>query len=831
MAKEEGKKRTIPCILACIVIAIIACVALAGIAGAGYWLFQSGEFEFLSDYFSEVDFPSIPENITISSNFNMSPEKPLSAGEEIVIGKNDERLAIPETALDSDVNAVLHTSAPDAKLEKILQEVFKSEANLYQVLADGENDGTGPAIITAPVNGKQAYLLEIIDGEYYSLTNLEPDGGELSFQVPIASASKDEGDDSLKFDGSYQFALIQSIEKITLNTPGSHHLAKSTLQPDPRSCGFESFTSMKGELPLNFCRQNVEGTIKVNVPSAYGKKANIEKVDHVVDVIEKIMNVYENKGFAAAQLKKAGNRVHVVVKSGSGDPYYSPSNGTVYIPDDSVASGGTGLEWELAHELAHWVQDYNYNFTSAYWANLTGSSSYRTWWLEVSAENMVFLFDPAAIEHNLTYYGMTTVATHNTPFQYSPNLWNDQLYNHAQLVKVFMCENSAVCPISESGFVEAINTGAFPYNGENAVNQVSENLEEYARYLLGESPRNANSHITIMPAVKTGSGYGEYIGSTIKQGISELKITGYEPQMVISGEQGSQIINVKAEIQHGGVYPLVVNVGSNTNLERMPLQVRVSASAPFYYRIGDGDIQYNDGSKDMVLGVVHAVWGAEKIRIVAVAPDEDVTFNAEIRDVDFSGVWTLNRGEKLSVSNITCGRELKKWEAELSVNFSLPLVLQMGDFTTGNSSSELNWVANQERWEAYSAGKDPSLSTLDVMPSKASALITPSEVLMSLEYQEKESPPYEYDDDLDAVIWDQVVGSHTYDIVFKKIEFLNPKNPGEPSWKLSEGTTTCSIDVTVVTMQFGPDGTLQLPKTTDACSGTMSFDVEVLITQ
>ncbi len=831
MAENERKKNNLPCVLACVVVAIIACVSIAGVVGGGYWLYQSGELEFLSDHFSEVDLPSLPKDISTSSNFDIPPEKPLSAGEEIVIGKSDERLAIPETALESDVNAVLHTSAPDANLENILNEVFKSEAKLYQVLAEGENDGTGSAVITAPVNGEQAYLLEIIDGEYYSLTELETDGGDLSFQVPITSASKDEGDDSLKFDGGYQFALIQSPEKITLNTPGGLHLAKAVQQSDPRSCGFESFTSVTGELPLNFCRQNLKGTIKVNVPSAYGKNANIEKVDHVVDVIEKIMNVYENKGFAAAQLKKSKNRVHVVVKSGSGDPYYSPSNGTVYIPDDSVTSGGTGLEWELAHELAHWVQDYNYNFTSAYWANLTGSSSYRTWWLEVSAENMVFLYDPAAIEHNLTYYGMTTVSSHDTPFQYSPNLWNDQLYNHAQLVKVFMCENPAVCPISESGFAEAINHGTFPYNDENAVNKVSVNLEEYARYLLGMSPQNANSHIPIMPAVKTGSGYGEFVESFVKQGISELRITGYEPQIVKSGEQGSQIIHVKADIQHGGVYPLVVNVGSNADLERLPLQVRVSASAPFYYRIGDGDIQYSDGSKDMILGVVHPVWGTKKIRIVAIAPDEDVTFNAEIRDVDFSGVWTLNRGEKPSVSNITCDKDSKEWVAEFAVVNSLPLVLRMGDFVVGNSSNELNWSPNQERWEAYSAGKDPSLSTLDVMPSKALAVINPNEIMMSLEYQEKESPPYEFSDAVDAVLWDQVVGTYTYDTVFKKIEYLNPKNPGEPSWMLSEGTTTCNIDVSVVVMQFGPDGELQFPKTTTACSGTMSFDVEVFITQ
>ena len=228
--------------------------------------------------------------------------------------------------------------------------------------------------------------------------------------------------------------------------------------------------------------------------------------------------------FLAAQLvNKSESRVNVQYLKGTGDPYYSPSNSTIYIPEDSAAEIIETLSWELAHELAHWVQDYSYNFTRAYWGNVAGTSPIGKWWLEVSAENMVFLFDPAAVENNLTYYGMTTVSTHNTPFQYSPNLWNDQLYNHAQLVKVFMCENSAVCPISESGFIEAINQGAFPYEGEAAVNQITENLAEYARYLLGKPPQSANAAIPIMNAVKSGRGYGEFIESSLRTALEKLK--------------------------------------------------------------------------------------------------------------------------------------------------------------------------------------------------------------------------------------------------------------------------------------------------------------------
>ena len=454
--------------------------------------------------------------------------------------------------------------------------------------------------------------MEIIDGEFISLTELDAADGNINFQVPIGSASMDEGDKSMQFNGNYLFAIIQGPKAATLDRTDNLYMMAANQQKDARNCGMPSGYS-------NLCRQNTPGTIKVSFNLVNTPKFTNEKADQIVDLIEKIMGEYGNKGFSAAQLvNKSESRVNVVIKKGNGDPCYSPSNSTIYIPEDSAEEINETLSRELAHELAHWVQDYTYNFTRAYWGNLAGTSTYRKWWLEVSAENMVFLFDPAAVENNLTYYGTTTVSTHNTPFQYSPNLWNDQLYNHAQLVKVFMCENSAVCPISESGFIEAINLGAFPYEGEAAVNQITENLAEYARYLLGKSPQSANAAIPIMNAVKSGRGYGEFIKSSFKNGVGEIKKSGYDPQMVTAGDPGSQIINIDAEIQAGGVYPLAIQTGINPELEKIPLQVKVFAGSPFYYRLGDGDILYSDGTKDMMLGLVHPVWG---VRIIPAGCD------------------------------------------------------------------------------------------------------------------------------------------------------------------------------------------------------------------
>jgi hypothetical protein len=829
MTKKEGKIPAIPRI-PFVLTAVIICFVLVFITLGCRISFNMGDSNSSSEGLSGSDVSAAPES-SKPSNFEDAAVKSITAGEEIVINAEEARLSIPETALESGVSAAVHTSDLAPELEEVLTEAFEKQVSLYQVIADGENDGTGPAVITAPVDGKQAFLLEIIDGEYYSLTQLEAVDGKIAFQVPIGSVFTDEGDDSLQFGGSYQFTILPGAVKTGMLVPASSHLAKASQQADPRNCGLDSIVTQAGRVVMNFCRQNTKGTIKVNVPSAYGSNATMDNVDKIVDIIEQIMDSYSAKGFTAAQLEKSKSRVQVVVKSGSGDPYYSPSNSTVYIPDDSISKMDANLSWELAHELAHWVQDHSYNFTRAYWGKAFGTSPFRTWWLEVSAENMVFLFDQAALEHNLTYYGMTTVSTKNTPFQYSPNQWNDQLYNHAQLVKVFMCDDGSVCPISESGFVEAINRGAFPYEDEKAVKLVSDNLEDYAYYLLGKSSQNANTGIHLSGAVTGGSGYGEYIEPAFKGGVGEFKKSGYDPQMVTSGDAGSQIVNVNAVLQKSSVYPLLITSGINPDADKLPLQVKVFAGAPFYYRIGDGDVQYSDGGQDMILGLVHPDWGAQKIRIVAVAPEKEDTFKAEIRTVDFGGTWQLSRAEGTPASNISCDKKSRNWVAEYLATSAFPLVILMGDFSAGSSYNELIWSPNQERWDAYSARYDPTISTLDVLHSQGTALIAPGEVLLNMEYQEEESPPYKYDSgEGDAISWDQGVGSYILQASFKKVQFLFPQNPGDPAWKLTDGTANVNVSLTIVTMQFGPSGQLDFPKETYSCEGTITFDAEVTVT-
>ena len=160
--------------------------------------------------------------------------------------------------------------------------------------------------------------------------------------------------------------------------------------------------------------------------------------------------------------------------------------------------------------------------------------------------------------------------------------------------------------------------------------------------------------------------------------------------MVTAGDPGSQIINIDAEIQAGGVYPLVIQTGINPELEKIPLQVKVFAGTPFYYRLGDGDMLYSDGTKDMMLGLVHPVWGVKNIRLVAIANEGEATFKAEIRSIDFSGTWSINIFKDSTVKNISCDESNRVWVAEYAALSMPALVLRMGDFYPNSSFSDLD---------------------------------------------------------------------------------------------------------------------------------------------
>ena len=103
--------------------------------------------------------------------------------------------------------------------------------------------------------------------------------------------------------------------------------------------------------------------------------------------------------------------------------------------------------------------------------------------------------------------------------------------------------------------------------------------------------------------------------------------------------------------------------------------------------------------------------------------------------------------------------------------------------------------------------------------------------MLQMLYTELEDPPYKFDkSEGDAILWEQVTGTYNLVSTFTKVEYLNPQNPGEPVWMLSEGRVKIDLDAVIISMQFGPGGVLDYPKDSYPCSGTLSYDAQVFIT-
>lgn len=623
-----------------LVILPVVLVVCLGLLFTGIFLAKKGVFS----TFLQTIFAGSGSNVSqASGKFQVNPIDTIVVvpGDSQVVDSNQAQLFVPEGSLPEGVNAQFITNEPNNPLKKEIENSATLLTPFYQLQAEGENDGTATATLSIPASGEPLFLVELFDGKYMATSRMPYAGSRIEISVPLLSGKSDPGDESLVFNSTYAFALI--TPKGSASYQSFIQMASFSLAKDERDCTIYQQIASSGygieepKKPVSFCRKNPDDTVRVMYNTTYTPNVTPALADQAVDLVQKIMSTYQAEGFTAANLVKNGYKVNVVIEPGSGDPVYSPSNGTVHIPQDSM--GKDNLASELAHELAHWVQDAAYNMASSYWSNKLGISSTSKWWLETSAEYMVMLYEPKYIDQNLLSYGTTSLgADKRTPFQFAPNQWNDDLYLHAQLLKVFTCDNPSACPISPQQFVNAINNGTFPIES-SAVEKISANLDDFARYLLGKSPQKANSMIYLLNSVKNGTGYGESVTPVDNKGDLNFKKTGYEPQMKqTSGGTGTEL-DIQAVIEKGGVYPLMLETPRNAELAGYPVEIEVSPGCPFYYTEEGGEIQYNDGTAKTVIGPLHSKTGLSGIRIVAVATDGAKTFTAKIRPYDISGDW------------------------------------------------------------------------------------------------------------------------------------------------------------------------------------------------
>jgi len=595
-------------------------------------------------------------------------------------------VSLPPGVLPTDAQAQLREYDVDPGWRTALETTYTIDSPFVSVTTSGLDDSVGKATLRLPAPSSTSQLVAIIDDVYLGIVAVSPQDGYLETAVSPTTTHTGNAEQvgSLVPGGTLYFVVL--TPKTETTAPARDKLTKPLTQ-NGRSCA-PSLT------PADFyCRQNETGAVQVQYHTATGLSA--AEGDLLADVMADAMAKYGKLGFTAAQLK-TNAPMRVIVKTGLTDPQYRARNGVIYLPPDIAKNMSGTANHDVLHEMAHWIQDEAYNMSWAYW------SGGKTWWLETAAENMVMLQDAAYIPINLSVYGAISTADNRLALQQSPYQWPNDFYIHAQLVKLNMCSDTAVCPLTEKSFVEAINKGAYPFDDAAAQAKLSGNLNAYARYLLGAAPDSANSTMPLSGPVSDGGQYGEYIDIYQSQNSEyTLRYNGYAPQMQKGSDALGETVEIAAIINKDGVYPLTISSGVESRNPGLPSALHVQAGAPFWYRLGSGEPQFHDGQSELIIQPIHSILGYPKVRIAALNQETgDKLFRARLTQPDLQGVWFFATPKQIS-NNIVCeDASTKNGSANMDPEIIPRLVSLgsvLGDFRPDAAGAGLTWEINENR--------------------------------------------------------------------------------------------------------------------------------------
>jgi hypothetical protein len=617
-------------------------------------------------------------------------------------------LAVPGEALAEGGQVNLAANDLQAPWRKTIESAVSIDTPFYSLAAQGKNDTNGSLSISFPAANPGSRILAVIDNEYLVELGQAPQNGQLTLKTRAGPTDTTGLKPPPDYDGSGSIYYAVITPKSALRLPAGSQLAAWHNQADERNCIPD--LSIIGGAAINLCRQNPTGTLQVMLPTT--KRDFLPQVDMMVDKIEAVMKKYNDLGFTAAQLSTSSPML-VRVSTKVSSPSYYPLNGVLYIPVDTVSKIATLSPTDVYHEMAHWIQAVKYSTRIAYY------SGERTWWLETSAENMVMLVEPSYVGKNLATYGTISGSENGLALQDSSYQWPGDYYVQAQLVKVNLCD-SANCPLSPASFAKAISEGVYPLMDGGKKAQVSENLKDYAFYLLGKPPALANSAIPLSGPVKSGEGYGEYIRVT-RTTNTDIKYdyNGSDPQMRKDSKDGKDAVAIEAKIKKDGVYPLMVAGGQGEH-PGLPVELDIEPGAPFYYTIDDGDLKYSDGSKELKLLPIHGAMGIKKVRLVAMGENGGEVFKARVQPLDLQGAWVVMVTGAKTGGSMTCGGGSGKIDnpdgtAQLMA-YILSLASGTGDMKTDPTGRSLDWSAV--------ASRVPAQFTKGNLTYKATALLS-----------------------------------------------------------------------------------------------------------
>ena len=601
-----------------------------------------------------------------------------------VTDANGVSIQIPAAALQTDSGKVMVTTSKlQGQLADAIASGYTINSPAYTVEAEGQQDSTGRATLSFPAPNPNTRLVEIIDDQYTVLVDNPPVNGRLTFATRMGP-SNTEGlatSGSIHFNGSQRFIIVTPKQAAA---PGAALVSSRRDTFPGKKCGIDVNPNT---YVFTYCIANEARTVDVLYRSDQNFTA--DQAYAVAKEAEKWMAKYATIGFTNADLSRYWFAMKIIIEDGSGDPSYSAKTGNIYLPMD-YAKNISGATKALGHELGHWIQDEAYKMA---WAGLKSViySANNYWWLEVAAENMVMLADPTYIKGNLDEYGLITAPDNRLVFQMAINQWPADFYAQAQLVKVFMCDNST-CPLSEKTFAEAITNGTYPFR--DAETLIGANLEDYARYLIGAAPQKTNTAISLSGV--TSPSFGEVLQVTQKAGKSKFNLlggAGRQPDINNETKDGFDQLVFDVALERDGVYPL--SITSEAKYAGLPAMLVIEAGIPLVYRLDDGEVKQHSGDRQLIIGPINGNLGYSKVRLAAYSSASGTMhFKARLQIVDLKGAWAVQAASDIIKNGVTCDNPPKTGVDNLYQLLPVygNISMALGDFAPSGSADKLTWT-------------------------------------------------------------------------------------------------------------------------------------------
>ena len=592
--------------------------------------------------------------------------------------------ALSAGALPAGSTAQLRRSALGGDLQDELAPGFEILSEAYSAAVEGELDAAGTAELRFPAPSQDARLAVILDDRFGGLLEIVPADGYLTVDTHVgALGGEGRGPSETAQSARRYFVVLPRAAAGERGDPGSMAAPRPILaaQPQLRRCDL-----LGGRICVT------DGIVYIYHSNP---QADMATLAAPVSAVESLMAQYVDLGLSSARVH-TGNPVHLVVGSYA-DPGYSSKSGNLYVTWgqlQGLAAGEAGARGVIAHELAHWVQDEEFVMASAAYSGLD------YWWIEVSAENLAFLVEPGAIQDTLFTYGrLQEEGDARYALQLQPFTWSGSTnarYIQAIPVHVGLCDDPAICLLSQGSLVRAINEGANPFTQGGMQATYYTLLEDAARYLLGHPPAFANTAIPIPAGLRSGNLANEWILVHESGGMSTLErfFESQPPQVVASDE----LVRIQASIDRGGLYSFrVSNTGRSLGIEAaappgLPAYLEIQPGTPFLFTTDNGEVHAESGSRTVYIAPIHDALGHQMVRLAAYAPDAAHTLQAEVGYIDLSGDWVTD-GFHVTNYTDTCGEDPSNFD--LPRDIVLTFLAAYGHFSRVEGAGDeipLSWV-------------------------------------------------------------------------------------------------------------------------------------------